>query len=124
MTNNTIRPDNYKGGFAEIASELYSDSAFTFVGLRYEPTLLEQINKSLTDYGLNPVEQLYVYSGKDMNEHYGLTGDNQYQDDLSFVSFKLDNQPVGKLAAFKMTIGARWFDDIVDNNTRRQNNDS
>ena len=49
-----------------------------------------------------------------------LLGSNRYPDDLVFLAFSLDGLDVGKLAMFKLRFGARWFDDIVENNARRE----
>lgn len=65
-----------------------------------------------------PVEWIH-FTGKEMNETYGLVGDNAYPDDLNFLAFPLDSLNVGKLAIFKIRMRDRWFDDIVDNNARR-----
>lgn len=54
---------------------------------------------------------------KRMNELYSLHGTNRYPDDLPFLSF--DNSVFdgnGNLNVFKMMSGARWLDDIVQNN--------
>ena len=56
-----------------------------------------------------------------MNEKYGLTENNAYPEDLNFISIDLDNfKDMEKLATIKIKIGARWLDDIVDNNKFRQ----
>ena len=55
-----------------------------------------------------------------MNMEYGLTGDNAYPDDLTFLMFPLTGLNMGRLAIFKILMSDRWFDDIVDNNCRRQ----
>ena len=52
--------------------------------------------------------------------HFGTTGTNRYPDDLTFLCFPLDNLNVGKLAMFTMRMGDSWFDDIVDNDLRRE----
>ena len=56
----------------------------------------------------------YLIKGKDMNEHYKLTGDNKYSDDLNIFAIADYGY---KLA---LHYGARWFTDIVDNNERRE----
>ena len=53
-----------------------------------------------------------------MNEVYELTGDNAYQDDASIVSVMDIDMMKVVLARFE--IGARWFDDIVENNRFRE----
>lgn len=55
-----------------------------------------------------------------MNMEYGLTGDNAYPDGLTFLMFPLTGLNMGRLAIFKILMSDRWFDDIVDNNRRRQ----
>ena len=55
----------------------------------------------------------YLIKGKDMNAHYHLTGTNAYPDDLNIFAI----YPFKGLA---MMYGARWFTDVVDNNTRRE----
>ena len=36
------------------------------------------------------------------------------------MAFPLDGLDVNKLAMFKLQMRDRWFDDIVDNNARRE----
>ena len=57
-----------------------------------------------------------------MNDVYYLTGSNAYPKDLTIVSFKLSDLINLKTKLFidKFNVGARWFDDIVDNNLRRE----
>jgi len=55
-----------------------------------------------------------------MNDYYNLTGSNAYQNSLNFLAFSLDNLNINKLAMFKLRCQDRWFDDIVDNNRRRE----
>lgn len=57
-----------------------------------------------------------------MNEKYGLTKDNAYPKDLNIISIKLENiKNIFKVAVQRFNIGARWFNDIVDNNLEREN---
>ncbi len=63
----------------------------------------------------------YITKGKTMNEVYGLTGTNAYPDDCTIVSVKLeDMENFNAIVMPRFQIGARWFDDIVDNNLRRE----
>ena len=55
-----------------------------------------------------------------MNEFYGLTGNNAYNDELTCLMFSLNTLDVAKLAIFRLQAEDKWFDDIVDNNRRRQ----
>lgn len=78
------------------------------------------LNEMLEQRGIGQVKEFYTFSGQLMNETYGLTGSNRYSDNFTFLSFMLDGLDVGKLAMFKMKFGARWLDDIVDNNNARE----
>lgn len=97
---------------------LYSKSALTLEGFDASgfPDFAEWLKEcnALTDKELT----FYVTSGKVMNDMYGLTGDNAYPDDLNIVS--ADNIDLGKVIFPRFAIGGRWFDDIVDNNQRRE----
>lgn len=55
-----------------------------------------------------------------MNTHYGLSGKNAYQEDLTCLMFPLDGLDCGRLAMFRLRAQDKWFDDIVDNNQRRE----
>lgn len=105
----------------EILEELYKDSSFTLEGLAEED--YGELVDYLKDYFKPELTSINVYvtSGKLMNDYYHLTGSNAYQDNLHIVSLKLSNfKDIGKLAMLKLRIGARWFNDIVDNNARRE----
>jgi hypothetical protein len=55
----------------------------------------------------------YVTTGKIMNEICHLTGSNAYSDDLTIFS-------IDKFKGLAITVGARWMDDIIANNARRE----
>jgi len=74
--------------------------------------------KALATAGIGKPRRWYNFSGRQMNEHYGLSGDNAYPEDLTFLAFNLDGLNVNELANFKIRVGDSWFDDIVINNAR------
>ena len=78
------------------------------------------LNEMLAKENIGQVKTFYTFTGKLMNSVYNLTGSNAYQNDLTFLCFMLDGLDIGKLAMFKMKFGARWLDDIVDNNNARE----
>ena len=86
---------------------LYDHSAMTWEGLRDEDFEL-----AMERCGGEGVIG-YLTKGKVMNELCHLTGDNAYPDDLNIFSIT----PFKGLA---MLVGARWMDDIIDNNARRE----
>lgn len=91
--------------------EFYNKSMFTWEGMSIDEDNLKTIVKELKLK--NPT--FYVYSGRQMDGVYGLSGDNAYPSSLTFLSIENYYDPM-----MKMRVGARWFDDIVDNNRRRR----
>ena len=58
----------------------------------------------------------FHFTGEVMNRNYSLTGDNAYPNDLVFLVIPDYYNP-----DVKKRTGARWFSDIVANNTIQQN---
>ena len=105
----------------EMLEDFCSNSMFTFEGIDVESDEgkngLVQLENELRKAGYKKDEMVgYYFKGKLMNEAYGLTGSNAYQDDLTFLVIPDFYNPM-----FKLAVGARWFDDIVANNSIRQN---
>lgn len=102
--------------------ELYDGSAFTMEGFNIDDDNLEALKNWFEEHECTlKSDDVYVTSGKLMNEVYGLTGDNAYPDEVNIVSIKLDDiSNVNRIFIARFEIGARWFDDIVDNNARRE----
>ena len=101
--------------------ELANRSAFTWEGMDLSDGNLDEIARVFCDQKLvKPGKEkidAYTWSGAVMNALYGLTGENAYPDDLPFLSIDNDSfDGEGNLNVFKMSIGARWLDDIVRNN--------
>lgn len=97
----------------------YEDNALTFIDVIEDeiPLYLDFIKQ----YTPLKKEDVYVFNGKLMNDKYQLTGDNRYFDNLTFICIKLEDiENVGKFAIPRFQIGGRWFNDVVDNNTRRE----
>jgi len=100
---------------------LKKNSAFTIEGAGGDLNeWMSGLNDMLKEKGIGQVDTFYAFSGKLMNNTYKLSGKNKYPDDFVFLCFKLDHLNAGKLAMFKLQFGARWLDDIVDNNLRRE----
>lgn len=110
-------PENRK---KEMFAEFYNNSIFTFEGINLEGKEKEKFKKEFEELarktGFDKKELIaYRYSGEDMNEVFELTDTNAYPDDLCLLSIPDYYNPM-----VKMNVGARWFDDIVDNNNIRQ----
>lgn len=103
----------------EQLDELYHDSALSWEGISEEsfPRIFDWVK----DHTTLKNETLHVIKGSLMNSIYNLTGDNAYNSDLNIVSIKLsDIDDWQKLIIPRFQVGGRWFDDIVDNNARRE----
>ncbi len=102
---------------------LYNDSAFTIEGLEPSDESLGQLAewiRRLTEFRR---EDFYIVEGRTMNREYGLTGTNAYPDSgCTIVCVKLsDLEKPMTLAIPRFKVGGRWFDDVVNNNARREN---
>ena len=96
--------------------DLYNCSALTLPGLKENDIIkfLEWINEyTSTKNNL----KVYIIKGKIMNNFYNLTGRNIYPEDLTIISIKLsDIENPMKLAIPRFQVGAKWFDDLIENN--------
>jgi len=105
----------------EMLEEFCKNSMFTFEGIDVESKEgqegLALFEDEARKAGYKKDEMIgYYFKGKLMNEAYQLTNDNAYQDDFTFLVIPDFYNPM-----FKLAVGARWFDDIVANNSIRQN---
>lgn len=104
---------------AEDLKALYDDSALTMTGLKVES--IPDFVGWVEGYTKLLRRRVYVVSGKVMNTYCGNTGDNAYANDLNLVAIKLsDIADYTKIVLPRFQVGGRWFDDIVDNNKRRE----
>lgn len=94
--------------------ELYNCSALTIEGL--DPDSIPDFAEHVLEMG-GTIKKVVDISGKLMNKVYGLTGTNAYPDSLDIVSIVGNTMP---LVMDRFNWGGRWFDDIVDNNARRE----
>lgn len=104
----------------EQLEELRNICIFTWVGMSDEEQNLEAIYEDLKKtprYGKDTIT-FYIFKGNLMNESYNLKGTNRYPDDLTFVSVKDFYDPFAKIV-----FGARWLDDIIDNDIERNENE-
>ncbi len=101
--------------------KLYNDSSFTLLGICDELKEYEAIDNYLfeTCWLKRPDEvEFYKCSWKAVNEEFWLEWDNRFKDDLNFVFMPLrnfENWEIWRLAMIKLSIWARWFDDVINN---------
>ena len=96
-----------------------SISALTIEGLSTSEDNLKDYEEWMKGYGVDTTNlTFHIVMGSLMNSSYKLTGDNAYPDDCSIVvATGIDTT---KLTLPRFQVGGRWFDDIVDNNARRE----
>ncbi len=101
--------------------DLCNDSAFTIEGFKADDENLTKLLDWIKARTSLKRECVFITKGEVMNRVYHLTRTNRYPNDLNIVSVKLsDMQDCDKLIIDRFAIGGRWFDDIVDNNLRRE----
>lgn len=96
--------------------ELYDGSALTVEGIDTSDESLngyiEWLNENTGCFKGEP--EFWIISGETMNCEYNPR--KYYPDNLQIVCVKLDTfLDIGKLVLSRFNIGARWFDDVVDN---------
>lgn len=105
----------------EQLNALYNQSALTWEGLTSDEENLNAVKEWLNEHGAileNTEPTFHIITGDLMNVIYELTGSNAYAEDLTIVSVTDINQ--AKVTIPRFEIGGRWFDDIVNNNVRRE----
>ena len=102
--------------------DLYDGSALTFEGISIDDSNLEWLVNWLKEHDCEMKQpDFYVIKGKLMNKVYHLTGDNAYKDSLNILCIKLsDLSNVAAIVIPRFEIEGRWFDDVVDDNARRE----
>lgn len=101
--------------------DMYNGNFYTIIGAGGSlEDWVKGYNEMLVEQGIGTPVYWVTFKGAEMNQHYGLTGDNRYPDDLNFLAFPLNGLNVGKLAMFKLKMEDRWNRDIVDNNAQRE----
>ena len=96
--------------------DAYNGSYYTIVGAGGDLNeWVEGYEEMLNEQGIGTPEFWITFNGRDVNNKYDLSGDNRFNNSLTFLAFPLDGLNVGKLAMFKLRMGDRWFDDIIDN---------
>ena len=102
----------------DMLDEFYKDWSLTFIGVILEEAhlYLEYLQK------FNPIKnRVYTFKGKLMNDHYHLSGDNRYPDDLTFLVIKIEDiKDPGHVVLHRYEISGHFFTDIVDNNAKRE----
>lgn len=99
---------------------LYEQSALSIEG--FPPELIPDFMQRFKKDTKVKRERVFIIKGKVMNKTYHLTGSNAYQDNFNIISIALDDIDPWPIIHTRFLFGGRWFDDIVDNNLRRERN--
>ena len=110
---------------ARVAKRLEKEEAFTMEGLCKEsiPDLANWLVEEAGSLTKEEAEEkdAIVFSGKQLNTLWGLTGDNRYPDNLTIICVSLEGlRNIPKLSIRRFAVGGRWFTDVRDNNLRRE----
>ena len=102
--------------------ELYEDNSLTFEGTQIEESNLDFLVKWLKEHDcIMRTNDFYIVKGHTMNEIYNLTDDNCYPDTCNILCVKLsDLSNISSICLARFELQGRWFNDIVDNNSRRE----
>ena len=101
--------------------ELEKESALTWEGLTTDEESLTQLFDWIKGYTPMKQEVAYVITGATVNLACWLTAGNPNRDDPHTLSVKLsDIENVDAIVIPRFQVGGRWFDDIVANNRRRE----
>lgn len=105
----------------DLLNELKNDSALTWEGMTTTDDNLNDIFNWIEAHTEMKEHNIFITTGKFMNETLHLTGSNQYPDDLSIVSIKLsDMKNPQTIVIPRFEVGGRWMDDIISNNLSRE----
>jgi hypothetical protein len=102
----------------EDLQKFYDKEAYCMEGFVDDKESYDTLADVIRDWvpGISTIE-IYRCKGILVNQKYHLTGDNAYQDDLTFVF--IDWQEFGKgFDVVEHKEGFRYFSDVVDNNAR------
>ena len=102
--------------------KLYKSNALTLLGLDDTDKNLYSFAKWIKDLSeiSNPLN-MYIIKGKQMNEQYGLSGNNKYPNEFRIVCVELEDiKQAEKIVIPRFQISGRWFNDVVDNDVRRE----
>lgn len=121
MSNKEIEIKKIYVNSKEQFEKLYNSNALTLLGLDDTEKNLHSFAKWIKNLSevSNPLN-MYIIKGKQMNEQYGLSGKNKYQDEFRIVCVDLEDiKQVHKIIMPRFAINGRWFNDVVDNNVYR-----
>lgn len=76
---------------------------------------VEGVEGALAELEIGRPVAWYQTTGEAVNAYAGAGNTDPFPGDLTCLLYPLDGLDVGKLAMFKLRMGDRWFDDVIDN---------
>lgn len=100
--------------------DAYSGSYFTIFGAGGDLSeWAEGLTEMLEEKEIGTPAGFVTTTGGDINRFASQRGmtdeDVEFNGDLTVLMFPLSGLHAGRLAMFKLAMGARWFDDVIDN---------
>lgn len=100
----------------EILEKAYNGSYYTIIGCGGDLNDWKNgYHEMLEKEEIGKIKEWVEFTGEDINKYYNVIECDKFKNDLHFLAFNLDGLNIGKLAMFKLRMGDRWFDDIVNN---------
>lgn len=107
---------NYKKIGISDLDKLYKGSYSTILGAGGPiEEWIDGISDWMKENDLGEMSDIYVFKGSDVNKKYGLSGKNQFKNDLVILAWSNNKINMSKYAVKRLSMGIRWFDDIIDN---------
>lgn len=106
----------------QMLDEFYNKWSLTFEGTTTDDENLKWLINWFNEHDCKMIkEDFYIISGRMMNKVYHLTGSNAYPDNINILVIKLEDlETPDNIYVPRFEIGGRFFNDIVDNNARRE----
>lgn len=98
-------------------AELKEKTILTLVGMIDSEDNIKSIFEYFDETTGMKEYRYYLFKGRLMNSYCELKGENKYPNDLNFIGIDIDDMTKPSVIITKrFEIGARWLDDIIDNN--------
>lgn len=98
--------------------DAYRGSWCTLIGVDDPQEWVDGLEEKMELHGMASPDKWFQTTGEVVNAFAGnIDEDDKWADDLKFLMFDISGyrMDMDKLLTFRLTWGARWFDDVIDN---------